>query len=113
MVRPMIPTENIACRNSRSGVIVLGLALVLILSAIVLLQPGCRTGALAVKLDQKVKGKDKPTADEIKEHSATGFLLESRHAELVCDDCHGDKEPKPACSSCHTPPHGPKFNRKC
>lgn len=99
--------------TSRKGMIALGLALLLALAAFVLLQPGCRTGALAVKLDQKIKAKEKPSPDDIKEHTATGFPLEGRHAELVCDSCHGDKEPKPVCSSCHTPPHGPKFNRKC
>jgi hypothetical protein len=113
MVTPMLYPQKTAARAPRKGVVVLGLAIVLILAGLVLVQPGCRTSALAVKLDQKIKGKDKPSADEIKEHTATGFPLEGRHADLVCDNCHGDKEPKPVCSSCHKPPHGPKFNRKC
>jgi hypothetical protein len=100
--------------TSRKAMTALGLAFLLALAAFVLLQPGCRTGALAVNLDQKIKAKEKAAPDDIKEHAATGFPLEGRHAELACDSCHGGKkEPKPVCSSCHTPPHGPKFNRKC
>lgn len=54
------------------------------------------------------------TPDEAKDHEATGFLLQGNHLRLTCDSCHGGKEePKPACSSCHTPPHGAGFKKTC
>jgi hypothetical protein len=52
-------------------------------------------------------------AEEAEEHAATGFPLQGYHLRLTCESCHGDKEPKPDCRTCHTPPHGPQLKKKC
>jgi hypothetical protein len=100
-------------RSPKRGYAVFGLVLILALAGSFFVLSSCRTGDLAVKLDQKIKTKEKPSPDDVKEHAATGFPLEGRHAELACESCHGQKEPKPNCQTCHTPPHDAKFSHTC
>lgn len=86
------------------------------------LASGCLAlGFLHQGLSQNVPAKNQARAvqnkisqDEAKEHEVTGFLLQGLHLELTCESCHGGKEgPQPACRSCHQPPHGPGFKKKC
>lgn len=47
------------------------------------------------------------------EHASYGFPLEGRHRSLPCDACHGGKEPRASCESCHPSPHGKSFHKRC
>jgi hypothetical protein len=49
----------------------------------------------------------------VEEHANTGFPLVGRHAQLPCEACHGERQPKPDCASCHTSPHDASLRRKC
>lgn len=46
-------------------------------------------------------------------HAETGFPLRGAHAALPCESCHGEKQPDPACQSCHASPHDAKLERPC
>jgi len=85
----------------------LGLAL-----GVVLFLQGCRTRTVRLGTLSLPKAAGMSAA-EIEDHTAIGFPLRGRHRELVCDACHGDKEPKPNCNNCHTPPHDADFKKKC
>jgi hypothetical protein len=84
--------------------------LVPVLLAATLILGGCKSQAPLLK--PPVPGQ-KAVPQEVQDHAATGFPLNGRHAQLDCDACHGKKDPKPACQSCHTPPHDAKFKKTC
>jgi len=98
-------------KNISDTKIILGLILGLAILSLAL--GSCRTQKIRLKAPEKGQPAAKPKPDEIEEHSATGFPLQGRHRELDCDACHGDKEPKPNCNSCHNPPHDRNFRKKC
>ncbi len=47
------------------------------------------------------------------DHTLTGFLLEGRHEDVSCGDCHGSRRtdlvPHEACEDCHTDVHSAQF----
>ncbi len=84
-----------------------------LLLGIVLLGSGCRSGSSSVQIRAKAAAGAIPDVKDVEEHKETGFPLEGRHRLLACASCHGEKNPKPECSACHIPPHGPKLRHPC
>ena len=109
--RMIVTGKSLSRRRSR--IAVLGLFLASGLGAALLILAACRSGAPPVTSRVKIAPGAKPDPADIQSHVDTGFPLEGRHAELSCEACHGEKEPKPDCRTCHTPPHGAKFKKDC
>jgi len=92
------PVTTSLTRSPKRGYAVFGLVLILALAGSFFVLSSCRTGDLAVKLDQKIKTKEKPAPDDVKEHAATGFPLEGRHADYHKGSAARD------CYVCHRQP---------
>jgi len=61
----------------------------------------------------KVRKGPPMTPQDADAHPPANFPLRGKHRELSCDDCHGAKDPKPSCRTCHTPPHEQGFSKTC
>jgi hypothetical protein len=72
-------------------------------------------GPRRVKIDSRhsAQAPDSAGSAFAAQHAAMGFPLLGRHAELPCGACHGERQPKPSCESCHTSPHGSGFKQTC
>jgi hypothetical protein len=84
-----------------------------LLSSLGLLLGDCGPHQAKTRTPDRVALADSAVSPAAAQHALTGFPLIGHHANLPCDACHGESQPRPECGTCHKSPHGNGLDKVC